>query len=332
VKGFTIAAALFLLSIGAFCQETATLLPSSYAYRSIGARAAGLSGMQVACADDPSALYTNPACLGYLVAPNSLFGSITPLSFGRSLSNLAATLAVGTNAHVGFGLVAMNTGTITRRDAAGTLQGTSTLWQGTAAVAASYMLTDQSSVGVAGRLHIASAPDPASSGTGIGVDIGYVTSVLGMATLGASLQNLGTMTIGSERFALPWMLRVGVCTVIPFEEQVATTTSATLGTSDTIVIPSSECVLFGIEAQYRAQSPTPTLIVGTEIIPHSLVAIRGGIAIYGESLGVPQLIPGTFFSGGVSLHLPSALRLDYAIARGVTTALVHTLSIVARLD
>ncbi len=292
----------------------------------------GLSGMQVACADDPSALFSNPACLGYIAQPSGLMGSFTPLSFGRSLMNVAVTLNLSEGFHAGAGVMTMNAGTITRRDAYGNSLGTSTVWSGLFAAAASYSLTDQSSIGVSGRLLYSSAPDPATSGSGLGVDIGYTTSVFDLATLGVSVQNLGIMTIGSERFALPWMLRIGVCSIIPFEEQTATTTSVTLGTTDTITIPSTERVLLGVELQYRAASQTPTLIVGTEVIPHPLVALRGGFSLYGESLSVPQFFPHTALSGGITVHLPFALRLDYAIARGMTTALVHTLSIIARLD
>ncbi len=292
----------------------------------------GLSGMQVACADDPSALFSNPACLSYIALPSGLMGSFTPLSFGRSLMNIAATLNLSEGFHAGAGVITMNSGTITRRDAYGNSLGTSTVWSGLFAAAASYSLTDQSSIGVSGRLLYSSAPDPASSGSGLGVDIGYTTSVFDVATLGASVQNLGIMTIGSERFALPWMLRIGVCSIIPFEEQTATTSSVTLGTTDTITIPSAERVLLGIELQYRAASRTPTLIVGTEVIPHPLVALRGGFSLYGESLSVPQFFPQASLSGGITVHLPYALRLDYAIARGMTTPLVHTLSIIARLD
>jgi hypothetical protein len=298
----------------------------------MGGRAIGLSGVQVACADDPSALFSNPACIGYIGAPRGVIGSITPLRFGRSISNLAASLELGDTFHAGVGLVAMDAGTITRRDEAGIAAGTYTIWQGAAVAGLSYRLTDQSSIGISGRVLYGSAPEPAARGSGFGLDIGYVTSVFDIATVGVCLQNLGTMSIGLERFALPWMLRLGACTLIPFEEQLTEITSATLGTTDTLILPSAEGILLGIEAQYRAQSPTPTIIVGAEVVPHRLFAIRGGITLYGESLGVPQLFPSTFLSGGVSVQLPYALRLDYAIARGMTAALVHTLSIVARFD
>jgi len=329
----TLLAALLTLYGVAFCQERSSLSVEAFLLRPIGARAAGLSSMQVACADEPSALFTNPACLGYLRDSTTITTGTTLLSFGRSLSNIAASFPVSSQITIGAGIVGMNAGTITQRDQNGTALGNRTLWQGYGSVAASYLLTQVTSLGVSGRLFYASAPDAASTGSGVALDAGVVTSVLDRATLGISIQHLGVMAYGAERFSLPWMLRMGISSQIPFSTEYVPITSATLGTTDTVELPSIEHIRIGLEAQLRTGALTPTIIAGVEIVPHPLVALRGGVALYGESLGRPQLFPGTLLSGGVSftLPLPIPIRLDYAIARGYTASPLHTLSLVADL-
>lgn len=106
-----------------------------------------------------------------------------------------------------------------------------------------------------------------------------------------------------------------------------------MGTNDTIVIPSAEHVLVGIDAQHRAGNPTPTILAGIEVVPHRIVAICASVSLYGEWIGQPQLFPHTMFGGGISLYAPLAfpLRTDYAISRGFTTPMFHTISIVTEL-
>ncbi len=330
--GMRLAAFLTLYGV-AFCQERSSLTVESFLLRPIGARAAGLSSMQVACADEPSALFANPACIGYLRDSTTVTVGTTLLSFGRSLSNIAASFPTSSEITIGAGIVGMNAGTITQRDQSGTALGNRTIWQGYGSLAASYRLTETTSLGVGGRLFSASAPDAASTGSGVALDAGVVTSVLDRATLGISIQHLGVMAYGAERFSLPWMLRIGIASQIPFSSEYVATTSATLGITDTVEHPSTEHILIGLEAQLRAGALTPTIIASAEIIPHHNVALRGGIALYGESLGRPQLFPGTLLSGGVSftLPLPTPIRLDYALARGYTASPLHTLSLVADL-
>lgn len=314
-------------------QEISSLTVAAYLSRPIGARATGLSGVQVACADDPSAIFSNPACVGYLYSQAAVTLGVTTLSFGRSLSNAAVSTDLSPALSLGIGIAAMNMGTLTQRDVAANSVGTRTLWQGYGIAAAAYRLTSQSSIGLSGRILGSTALSPGSGGSGVALDIGYVGSILDVATLGISIQNLGFMMLGTERFPLPWMLRLGLCSSIPFREEYIETMSLTLGTNDTIVIPSTEHILVGIEAQHRAGSPTPTILVGIEVVPHRIVAIRASLSLYGEWIGQPQLFPHTMFGGGISLHVPMAfpLRIDYAISRGFTTPMLHTISIVAEL-
>jgi hypothetical protein len=331
--GIAVVLILVIVADSLSSQEIATSATQAYQLRPIGARAAAFSGMQVACADDPTALFSNPACIGYLIDKQLITGGVTMLSMGRSLSNVAATFDIGDAISLGTGIVGYDAGTLVRRDANGTALGTNTVWQGFATIGASARLNTQTSIGVAGRIAYSSAPDPASTGSGAAVDVGFITSLLDVATFGASIQNLGTMKFGTEQIALPWIVRVGVCSYVPFAEEVVETTSPTLGTTDTVTIPSRERVLFGIEAQQRAGATTPTIIAGFEVVPHPLFAIRGGMAIYGEELGKPRLFPATLLSGGISVWLTPLypLRLDYALARGFTAQFVHTLSLVADL-
>ncbi|MCX7929697.1 MAG: hypothetical protein N2663_03120 [Chlorobi bacterium] len=304
----------------------------SFVLNAVGARAAGLSGVQVACADDPTALFSNPACLGYTATANTMSVAITPMSWGRSQISAAAAFGMGNEFQLGVGIVGFNAGTVTRRDALGTELGTSRIWQGYGSLAFSYLFSKQSSVGSALRLLGTTAPDPAQSGIGTALDVGYITSLLDRATVGITIQNLGVMNIGSERFALPWLLRLGVCTRIPFETHSREVVSPTLATADTVVIESIEGILLGMEAHLRAKATTPTIVCGIDAVIHKLFAVRTGIAMYGDSNGVPRLFPGSQLSGGISLSLPNGMRFDYALARGQTTVLLHTLSIVAAFN
>lgn len=324
---------LVVTSITAAGQETSTFTVAAYLSRPVGARATGLSGIQVACANDPSAIFSNPACVGYLYNQVAATLGVTTMSFGRALSNAAVSAELTPALSLGIGVAAMSMGTFTQRDPAGYALSTRTLWQGHCMVAAAYRLTSQSSIGLSGRVLGGTALPPASGGNGIALDIGYVGSVLDVATLGVSFQNLGFMTIGAERFSLPWMLRIGLCSSIPFREEYVETASLTMGSKDTIVISSTEHILVGIEAQHRAGSSTPTILTGIEVVPHGMVAIRASMSIYGEWVGRPQLFPNTMLGGGISLYVPLAfpLRIDYAISRGFTASLLHTISIVAEL-
>jgi len=72
-----------------YCQESSSLAVETYLLRPIGARTAGMSNMHVACADDPTALFSNPTSIGYLRYCTMITTSTTLLSFGRSLSNIA---------------------------------------------------------------------------------------------------------------------------------------------------------------------------------------------------------------------------------------------------
>ncbi|MCS7302054.1 MAG: hypothetical protein RMK00_02210 [Bacteroidota bacterium] len=314
-------------------QESAPLAVASYLLRPISARAVGLGGMQVACADEPTAIFSNPALLGYLGPKSAITGGVTALAFGRSLTNIAATFELSSNLSIGGGILGMNQGTITRRDLDGTLLGSSTIWQGSANVGATYRLTTETAIGLSGRVLLSTAPDPAATGNGAAIDAGIVTSFLNIATVGLSVQNLGFMKIGAERFSLPWMIRLGICSIIPFSEQTVAVTSPTLGNVDTVSTPSSEYLLIGIEAFVRAGASVPTIVAGIEVVPHELVSLRSGVTVYGESLGSTRIFPQTLLGGGISLRLPLSfsLRVDYALAHSFTASLTHTLSLVAEL-
>jgi len=308
--------ALCSIACDVYCQERSSLAVETYLLRPIGARTAGMSNMHVASADDPTALFSNPASIGYLRDSTMITTGTTLLSFGRSLSNIALSHPISRELTIGAGIVSMIAGTLTHRDLNGTIIGTQSIWQGFSSIAASYHLTTTTSLGIGGRVFLSSSPDASSRGSGVALDLGAVTSIFDLATFGISVQQIGVMSFGSERFSLPWMLRLGLSSRIPFQIDYVPTTSTTLGSTDTVEVPSIEHLLVGFEAQLRAGAKTPTFIIGAEVIPYPFVAVRGGIALYGESHGVPKLYPATTFSGGISLSLPLSIpiRLDYALS------------------
>jgi hypothetical protein len=88
--------------------------------------------------------------------------------------------------------------------------------------------------------------------------------------------------------------------------------------------------------QHRA---THDLILGVEAALHEVIALRGGISLYGENKGTPQFLPFTKWGGGVSirpqnmeaiLNIPFNMNIDYTVSPEYlsNTGITHHISLV----
>lgn len=306
-------------SLAVFAQSESDGFTESYLQRPIGARAIGLGGAFTSIANDPNAVFFNPGGLTAQSSMPSFSTMFSSMSFGRYHSTFAYAQNLTDNFGVGVGFNLISNGSFTRRDKTGSAIGTATNQQYSASLGAAYDIGG-ASFGISGKYMRNVLQAENLLGEGFAFDAGVLLPFGNAFTFGASVQNIGSITwnnTSSLNQTLPYVIRAGISTEIPLEDNVVVERSAEIGTEDTTFSVTKKYVLFTLEGMLIRGNLAPNVLAGVEYSPVDIITMRGGIALMGERMGKFTLLPMTVYSAGLSYNiesseLPFVCRLDYS--------------------
>jgi hypothetical protein len=183
-------------------------LAGDWLTRYASARSVGMGGATVAVADEPQAALWNPASVSWL-AQNQLQVSTVRLFEDTSVNGLAFAKPSSRLPSFAFNLLHLKSGEFQRTDELNQDLGTFDEGNLAAALTISQALSPAWSVGANLKLVRQTIED--FSGSGLGVDLGVMGSLLPDLRVGASLLNVGgpTITLRDEDEAYPGELRGG---------------------------------------------------------------------------------------------------------------------------
>ena len=318
---------LMVCSFDLFSQQSGGGYAASWLRRDFSARTLGLAGAFTAIADDPNAIYYNPAGLSDLSNEPTFFSSVGLLGLGRTNSTFAWGQAI-VDDKVGFGIALNNlyTGTFTARDIRGDAMGEYSNYQYAIAASASYKVA-YSSFGITAKYLVEDLQGSETVATGYSVDFGALFNLFDIVKLGVQVQNAsGFMfwnTAHSDIMNLPWVVKVGAAystytSFIPYYDR-STVTGELVTEGDY-----SNILTLGFDIVYAQYSVAPQVIIGAEYQAHQYLTFRAGLGIYGDVWGKPQLFPMNNWGAGLSIFpdidalndiLPFNYSIDYTISR-----------------
>ena len=336
-----IVCSLIVCSFVLYGQHSGGGYAASWFKRDFSARTLGLAGAFTAIADDPNAIYYNPAGLSDLANEPTFFSSVGMLGLGRTNSTFAWGQAIVDNT-LGFGIALNNlhTGTFTARDIHGHSLGEYSNYQYAIAASASYKVA-YSSFGVTTKYLVENLHGAETVATGYSVDFGALFNVLDILKVGVQVQNAsGFMfwnTAHSDIMNLPWVIKIGTAystytSFVPtFDRSTVTGEMSEEGDYGNILT-------IGFDFSYTQYSVAPQVTIGAEYQAHQYLTFRGGIGIYGDVWGKPQLFPMNNWGAGISIYpdidalndiLPFEYSIDYTISRELlnTSGINHYLGI-----
>lgn len=305
-----------------FSQSYGGGYSSSYLQRNNGARAIGMAGAYTAVVNEPAAIFYNPAGIGYLEEIPLVNSSISILGLGRVNSSLAWAQEISPEFGLGASFNSFYGGSFTARDVKGNPIGTMDDFQYSLSVAGSYKIEFMSMGATLKYLGSSLGSSPLSA-SGVSLDLGTKFDVFDLFSFGLSVQNVSGMLFWnndiSSRDDVPYTIRTGIAFEYGLNDEEFTTRSTITGEEELVYIPATRYILFATDLIFNQYVTTPDWVIGTEISPHELIALRGGISIYGEKLGEPQLFPMNYWGGGLSIRpdlkdLPFKMNIDYSIA------------------
>jgi hypothetical protein len=311
----------------------------SYLLRNMNARPISMAGAYTAIANDPSAIYYNPAGLSSLTDKPNISTMYTFLEFGRTHSSLTWGQNMFEDFGFGIGINSFTSGSFMARDIKGNPLGDMTAWQFSATAAGAYQL-EFFSVGASLKYLANSLEGSGTRADGFGLDIGTKFNVMDLFTVGVSMQNIASMvfwnTESEENNLLPYTVRAGVAMEFGLNENIYVTRSTISGELEEVYEPATRYVLVGIDAVLTQYENGPTIVLGVEAVPHEVIAFRGGISILGDDMNEYILFPMTIWGGGISIRpdmqdydLPFRLSFDYSISSDwlAKNRIAHTVSL-----
>ena len=195
-------------------QQSGGGYAGSWSKRDFSARTLGLAGVFTAIADDPNAIYYNPAGLSDLANEPTFFSSIGILGLGRTNSTFAWGQAIMDNT-LGFGIALNNlyTGTFTARDIRGYAIGEYANYQYSIAASSSYKVA-YSSFGITAKYLVENLQGSETVATGYAVDFGAMFAIFNILKIGVQIQNASGFlfwnTAHSDIMNLPWIIKTGI--------------------------------------------------------------------------------------------------------------------------
>lgn len=325
-------------SIEIFPQSIGGGYSESYLLRNVGARQIALAGAYAAIANEPIAIYYNPAGLGFLSTDPMVASTFSSLGFGRSHTSLTWAQEVYPNLGAGVGINGLVSGSFTGRDIKGNPIGDFSDFQYSFVAAAAYRI-ESASMGASVKYMTNNLIGSSTSAHGYGFDVGTKFNVLDMVSVGIAVQNISANMFwnnpNKDMETLPYVVRAGIAMEYGLNDEVYKTRSTVTGEPEDVYIPASRYVLFGLDVLMIQNDVTPSLVLGVEAVPHELIAFRGGIELYGDDMGEPMLFPMTIWGAGVSLRpdiegIPFSFDIDYSISNEYLTesGIGHHLSLI----
>lgn len=285
-----------LLASASFVRAQSGETGLSFLKIGVGSRALSMGEAAVAAANDPSAIYYNPAALSASSTSKILLMHREWVQGSRT-DFLGASTMVG-SLHLGLGVTSAAIDDIEVRAAPGPAISTFTSRNASVSLGGAYDVSTEVSIGVAGKfLYEKIFLDEAS---GFAVDLGGVYRAGSSLTVGASVSNLGSMNeLRDESSKLPTILRFGGAY------------AAALDAFESIVTGSADVVSMSAEGRTH-------LHIGAEAEFKRTFLLRAGIQTGYEAKS---------FSAGVGVR-QGMFQFDYAfIPFSLDLGATHTLAV-----
>ncbi len=276
-----------------------------YISRDYGSRAIAMAGAFSAVSDDPTTILYNPAGLSFYRTEPTFSLYAGSLGLGRTANFLGYAQQVSDEFGVGIGINSLYTGSFVARDEKAEPIGDMSNFQYTFVAAGSYR-TEFASFGISLKYLTNNLIGSYTEATGFAFDVGTKFNVLDLFSFSVGVRNVyGTMmwnTLEYNRETIPFEIRTGIAMQFGLNSQSSQTRSTLTGELEDDYIPASRYILLSLEASFIEKSKSPSIMVGMEIIPDDFIAFRGGVDVYGERFGEPQLFPFNKWGAGVSIR------------------------------
>lgn len=334
---------LITLSIQLYSQSDGGGYSSAYLQRNNGARPIGMAGAYTAISNDPSAIFYNPAGIGFLDDNALINSSMSFIGLGRIMSSLSWTQMVSDNIGLGAAFNSLYTGSFMGRDIKGNPTREMSEFQYGLNVALAYRL-EFISMGANIKYLANNLSNGGVSANGFALDVGTKFDVFDLFSFGMSVQNISGMMFYNNSYStisrsirddIPYIIRSGIAFEYALNDDEYTTRSTITGQEERIVIPATRYIIFSTDLVYHQHTTSPEFVIATEASLHELIALRGGISIYGDKFGSPQFFPMNHWGGGISLKpdlkdLPFRMNIDYSIANEYLTdnRIAHHISLI----
>jgi hypothetical protein len=322
-------------------QQSGGGYAGSWTAREFSARTLGLAGAFTAIADDPNAIYYNPAGLSNLPDVPTIISSVGMLGLGRTNSTFAWGQEVMPGLGVGLALNNLYTGSFLARDSRGHAYGEYANYQYAVAASASYKIA-YSSFGATFKYLTDNLQGSETFANGYSVDFGALFDITPNTKFGAQIQNAsGFMfwnTAQSDILNLPWKIKTGFATKLYTSFEASEDRSTVTGEMMTESGEYGNALTIGVDVSYTQYSVAPIITVGMEYDAHKYVTFRGGMSIYGDNYGKPQIFPMNNWGAGITVYpdldiindnLPFYITIDYTISNELinTTGINHSVAI-----
>ncbi len=304
----------------AFSQATSSGFAESYLQRPVGARAIGFGGAYTAVSNEPNGVFFNPASSAFL-APRPQFSlMVSPMQFGRNQYALSYGQSIE-NWGVSGSVNSLQSAKFAATNLSGNYIGDYSNEQYDLSVGGSWR-NDLFSLGASAKYLINALTGSGASGKTFAFDFGAKVNFMDLFTFGASIQNIGGRIDWKSvngKDLIPFTIRAGVATEIGINQEEYVVRSTVRGEPETVELPATQYVLVALDAVYNQHDKVPTILLGAEYSPLELLAIRGGMSVYGEKFNLNKFMPMTQWGAGFTVKpvvssLPFRFQVDYAIA------------------
>ncbi len=292
-------------NISLFSQSNGGGYSNSYLLRNVGARAIGMSGAFTAISNDPLSVFYNPAGLSDLNFSPTFNGMYSLLDIGRSHNTLFYGQKLNDNYSIGAGINIYGSGDFTMRDQRGVAIKNISSTDYALSVSGAYNL-EFASLGATFKYISNSLYGISGSMNGYAVDIGSKFNIMNLFTFGLTLQNIFSNASYDdgikEQSKIPYSIRAGIGFEIPFDNSYSEGTRNTItGEKEVLNYHTNRYIAFDLDVHYYQYTKYPSILIGTEFSPHSIIAFRAGMEIFGNNNGEAKILPLNTWGAGVAI-------------------------------
>lgn len=321
-KNLAIFIVCFIISTYLLLSQNEGGYSSSFLLRNQGARPIAMAGAYTAVSNEPGAIYYNPAGIGFLSDVPLVNSSVSMIGLGRMQTSISWAQQIYPNFGMGLGFNSFSGGSFMGRDIKGVPTNEMSDFQFCMSLAGAYRI-EFMSMGANIKFINSSLNGSPTSASGVALDVGTKFDVFDLFSFGISVQNISGMmfwnNLTNDREDIPFTVRTGIAMEYGINDETYLTRSSVTGEEEKIFVPATKYMLFSLDAVFTQFDRSPEIVIGAELVAHELIAFRGGISVYGDKFGEPQLFPMNHWGAGLSLrpgfkNLPFKLNIDYTIA------------------